>query len=59
MNGGANFSSDPRYAGIPSYLRPDVYIQFDFGNAESWNPVQRDERTYALSANITKVRGAS
>jgi hypothetical protein len=51
LNGGANFSSDPRYAGMP---------QFDtgfstLGNNQGWVPVQRDERTYALTANMTKL----
>ncbi len=56
MNGGANFSSDPRYAGIP-YIQTDTSGTFSsIGNSEGWNPVQRDERTYALSANITKVQ---
>ena len=27
------------------------------GNADGWDPVQRDERTYALSANVTKMSG--
>ena len=29
------------------------------GNADGWDPVHRDERTYALSANITKVQRTS
>ena len=55
MNGGANFSSDPRYAGIPLFVTSASFA--NLGNPDGWNPVQRDERTYALSANITKVRG--
>jgi len=27
------------------------------GNPDGWDPVQRDERTYALAANVTKVHG--
>ncbi len=50
-NGGANFSSDPRYAGMPAF-----YTGFDtIGNNDGWDPVQRDERTYALSTNVTKL----
>ena len=56
MNGGANFSSDPRYAGIPLFVTSDSFA--NLGNPDSWTPVQRDERTYALTANITKVHGA-
>jgi hypothetical protein len=43
---------DPRQAGIP---------QFDFdsfsplGNNAGWNPLTRDERTYAFGVNLTKV----
>ena len=50
-NGGANFSDDPRYAGMPSF-----YTGFStVGNDDGWVPVERDERTYALSANVTKL----
>jgi outer membrane receptor protein involved in Fe transport len=50
-NGGANFSADPRYAGMPSF-----YTGFStVGNDDGWAPVQRDERTYALAANMTKL----
>jgi len=53
-NGGANFSSDPRYAGMPAFLTGFSTI----GNDDGWAPVQRDERTYALTANVTKLRGS-
>ena len=47
---------DQRYAGYP---------QFDFGagsfsalgNRDGWNPIYRDERTYSLATNLTKVKG--
>jgi hypothetical protein len=55
MNGGVNFSSDPRYAGIPYVITSSSFDSL--GNPESWTPVQRDERTYALAANLTKVNG--
>ena len=51
-NGGANFSSDPRYAGLPSFFTGFSNI----GNNDAWVPVQRDERTYAFAANVTKLR---
>ena len=51
-NGGANFSSDPRYAGMPAFLNTGFSI---VGNNDGWAPVQRDERTYALAANMTKL----
>jgi len=50
-NGGANFSNDPRYAGMPSF-----YTGFStVGNDDGWAPVERDERTYAFSGNMTKL----
>jgi len=53
-NGGANFSSDPRYAGMPSFFTNDVGFSI-IGNNDGWDPVQRDERTYAFTGNITKL----
>jgi len=50
-NGGANFSGDPRYAGLPTFRTGFTII----GNAEGWVPVQRDERTYAFAGNVTKL----
>ena len=49
MNGGANFSSDPRYAGMPVVPHGGCWCNFDIvGNNDGWDPVERDERTYAL-----------
>ncbi len=59
MNGGANFSSDPRYGGIPFFLMGGCWCGFDIvGNANGWDPVERDERTYAFAGNLTKLSGA-
>jgi hypothetical protein len=59
MNGGANFSNDPRYAGIPLFVTTPTSSTFaSLGNPDGWNPVQRDERTYALTFNVTKVYGS-
>jgi hypothetical protein len=55
MNGGRNFSGDPRYAGIPAVTTSSSFASL--GNGDGWDPVQRDERTYALSTNLTKVEG--
>ena len=54
-NGGANFSSDPRYAGMPIVL----HRAFSDRREQSMDgtPVERDERTYALAGNMTKLRG--
>jgi len=52
-NGGATFSGDPRYAGMPSFFTGFATL----GNNDSWVPVTRDERTYAFSGNMTKLRG--
>ena len=57
MNGGANFSSDPRYAGMPAFL---TRLLRPLGNNPmAGTPVQRDERTYALAGNMTKLHGRS
>jgi hypothetical protein len=59
MNGGANFSDDPRYGGIPFFLMGGCWCGFDIvGNANGWDPVERDERTYAFATNLTKLKGA-
>jgi hypothetical protein len=59
MNGGKNFSSDPRYSGIPFFLMGGCWCNFDIvGNANGWDPVERDERTYAFASNLTKLSGA-
>jgi hypothetical protein len=59
MNGGANFSNDPRYGGIPFFLQGTCWCGFDIiGNANGWDPVERDERTYAFAGNLTKLSGA-
>ena len=65
MNGGANFSSDPRYAGIPA-ISPfgcctnwgSTGVWDTIGTINTWDPVERDERTYSLAANLTKLKGA-
>ena len=65
MNGGANFSSDPRYAGIPA-ISPggcctnwgSTGIWDTLGTVNTWDPVERDERTYAFASNLTKLKGA-
>ena len=35
------------------------WCNFDIlGNANGWDPVERDERTYAFASNLTKLKGA-
>jgi hypothetical protein len=52
--GNSNFGFRDRYAGYP---------QFNFttfsavGNRDGWNPIYRDERTYSLATNLTKMMG--
>jgi Carboxypeptidase regulatory-like domain/TonB dependent receptor len=63
MNGGANFSSDPRYAGFPAFCigASGCWSGPGFstvGNLNTWDPVERDERTYAFASNLTKLKGA-
>jgi len=70
MNGGTNFADDRRYGGIPAFLMrcasgPMVRIQCGcwcgfstVGNLNGWDPVERDERTYSVASNLTKLKGA-
>jgi hypothetical protein len=44
---------DQRYAGYPQFNMGFAAI----GNRDGWNPIYRDERTYSLATNITKVAG--
>ena len=50
-NGGANFSGDPRYAGLPN-----VSHRVHGHRERRWMGAgQRDERTYAFAGNVTKL----
>ena len=44
---------DERYAGYPRFATGFS----DVGNRDGWNPIYRDERTYSLTANLTKAKG--
>jgi len=44
---------DPRYAGYPRF---DTGFSL-LGNRDGWNPIFRDERTYSVAANLTKIAG--
>jgi hypothetical protein len=46
-------SGDARYAGYPVFNTGFSAV----GNRDGWNPIFRDERTYSLSTNLTKVKG--
>jgi hypothetical protein len=53
-NGGNGaFADDERYAGFPEF-NPGFSA---LGNNAGWNPLFRDERTYAISTNLTKMAG--
>jgi hypothetical protein len=52
-NGGTTYPNDPRYAGMPAFLTGFSTL----GNDDTWNPLFRDERTYNLSGNLTKLHG--
>jgi len=43
----------PRYAGYPVFNTGFSAV----GNRDGWNPIFRDERTYTLATNLTKVKG--
>lgn len=44
---------DPRYAGYPRFGTGFSAL----GNRDGWNPIFRDERTYSVATNLTKVAG--
>jgi hypothetical protein len=44
---------DPRYAGYPVFNTGFSAI----GNRDGWNPIFRDERTWTIGTNLTKVMG--
>jgi hypothetical protein len=44
---------DQRYAGYPVFNTGFSAV----GNRDGWNPIFRDERTYSIATNITKVKG--
>jgi hypothetical protein len=46
-------SGDARYAGYPVFNTGFSAV----GNRDGWNPIFRDERTYSLSTNISKLKG--
>jgi hypothetical protein len=47
-------SGDQRYAGYPVFN----FTTFSaIGNRDGWNPIFRDERTYSVATNITKMKG--
>jgi hypothetical protein len=44
---------DQRYAGYPQFNTGFSAL----GNRDGWNPIFRDERTYSLATNVTKLKG--
>jgi len=46
-------TGDQRYAGYPQFETGFSAV----GNRDGWNPIFRDERTYTLSTNISKLKG--
>jgi hypothetical protein len=46
-------TGDPRYAGYPRFQTG----LSDVGNRDGWNPIFRDERTYSLATNVSKIKG--
>jgi hypothetical protein len=52
-------TGDQRYAGYPDFrLTTPVGSGFSqLGNRDGWNPIFRDERTYSIATNLTKVAG--
>jgi hypothetical protein len=46
-------TGDQRYAGYPRFQTGFS----DVGNRDGWNPIFRDERTYSLATNLSKIKG--
>jgi Carboxypeptidase regulatory-like domain/TonB dependent receptor-like, beta-barrel len=46
-------TGDSRYAGYPVFNTGFSAV----GNRDGWNPIFRDERTYSLATNVTKMKG--
>ncbi len=53
VGGPGSFDLD-RYSGMPQVSTGLSTL----GNVDTWTPVWRDERSYTVSANLTKVRGS-
>ncbi len=51
--------NDQRYAGYPEFRFGGTGSGFfsQLGNRDGWNPIFRDERTFSVAHNITKVKG--
>src|SRR3954462_5701624 len=45
--------TDQRYAGYPVFNTGFSAV----GNRDGWNPIFRDERTYSLATNVSKMKG--
>ncbi len=52
--GNSAVSFRDRYAGYPQF---NFTTFSNVGNRDGWNPIFRDERTYSLSTNVTKMMG--
>lgn len=53
-NGGRQYASDKHYGGVPP-------VNFGFSNvgvAATWAPLERNDRSYTLQANFSKITGS-
>ena len=58
-NGGSFGRNDPRYAGMPHFEGFPLGSGFSpLGNNDNWAPAFREEKTYALAGNLTKLHGS-
>jgi hypothetical protein len=58
-NGGSFGRNDPRYAGMPHFEGAPLGSGFSpLGNNDNWAPAFREEKTYALAGNLTKLHGS-
>ncbi len=54
-NGGTQYAGDKHYSGVPTL---ENFGFTYWGNADTWVPLERHERTYAPAVNFTKIHGA-
>ena len=53
-NGGYNYPGDPMYSGLPNIQQGFT----NWGNNDTWMPVNRNDRSYLFNTNFSKIMGA-
>jgi hypothetical protein len=53
-NGGTQYANDPMYSGLPNFNQGFT----NWGNNDTWMPVNRNDRSYLFNTNFSKIKGA-